>query len=194
MATKKTVAKKATKKPAKAPVKKATKKVEVDVLVGDVFLDQDPRRQPERRVRVLEISTKAGAATVQNAGGGPKVSVRLDRLRPIGAKKGFRLVERGGRSMVERRSVVPDDSSPQDDAGAPQAPPTESGESQVLAHEADLQVEDPTLPALDESNDGSVTVEAADAVESPVDEAALDDAAVAAPRSEETTPAPEGMN
>lgn len=71
----------------------------VDVLVGDVFEDQDPRYKG-RRVTVNGI--QRGYAFIKTITGDkvkPITKVKVDRLRPIGKKKGFRLIERSGKAV-----------------------------------------------------------------------------------------------
>lgn len=59
--------------------------------VGDVFEDCDPR-MAGRRIKIVSI--KDGHAWCRHLSGrGNRTRIRLDRLQPIGKKKGFRRVD-----------------------------------------------------------------------------------------------------
>jgi uncharacterized protein DUF6354 len=69
-------------------------KQQVEVKVGQVWEDTDPRRDPWRRLRVVEIrDTPTQYAVCDVLGREPKrtTTIRLDRFRP--GSTGYRLVK-----------------------------------------------------------------------------------------------------
>lgn len=60
------------------------------INIGDVFEDCDPRMEG-RRIKIVSIED--GHAWCRGLSMGRKTRILLDRLRPIGKKKGFRRVD-----------------------------------------------------------------------------------------------------
>lgn len=125
-------------------------KVAVDVFVGDVFEDQDPRAKG-RRVTVNGI--QRGYAFIRTITGDkvkPITKVKVDRLRPIGKKKGFYLIERMGKAIGQITVEVCDPVEPIDpiEAIEPIAPITEHEVSDSLAEPLDLS---PTPETISEN-------------------------------------------